>query len=320
MLRHRRRARQARAGTGGDRLGAQSLVPGARATSTSWAGNASAPPPRRSRTWRPSGSSRTARPTQFDDTPAIYPLIWARELVPDLTCHDLIKGILPARGIGEVHADSGAGKTAIVLDMMLHLAAGLEYRGRRVLQTPVVYIALEGHGGIGNRIIAAMAEIGLDAGGLEFALIKAADNFRDPVIAAKLGATVAQIGKPCVVVIDTYTAALGAGGSDCQPEDVTAFLENIKVALLAQQHTVLLLHHFGKDASRGGRGWSGLVAALDFEWEIDRDDDLRTLRVSKMRDGSDQQSACCYRATWPGVRARSIRRSCNCGGGRTSRG
>lgn len=78
------------------------------------------------------------------------------------------------------------------------------------------------------------------------------------------------------------------------PEDVTAFLENIKIHLLAKRHTILLLHHFGKDSSRGGRGWSGLVAALDFEWEIDRDGDLRTLRVSKMRDGSDRQAALCY--------------------------
>jgi hypothetical protein len=59
---------------------------------------------------------------------------------------------------------------------------------------------------------------------------------------------------------------------------------------------VLVLHHFGKDQSRGGRGWSGLRAALDFELEIDvADDDLRTMRVTKSRDGSDRQPALCYR-------------------------
>ena len=44
--------------------------------------------------------------------------------------------------------------------MGLHVAAGMEYRGRRVEQQPVIYVALEGHGGIGNRIIAAAAELG----------------------------------------------------------------------------------------------------------------------------------------------------------------
>lgn len=58
--------------------------------------------------------------------------------------------------------------------------------------------------------------------------------------------------------------------------------------------TVIVIHHSGKDASRGARGWLGLLAALDFELEVDRDDDLRTLNVTKMRDASDTQAGFCY--------------------------
>ena len=75
---------------------------------------------------------------------------------------------------------------------------------------------------------------------------------------------------------------------------MSEFIQNIQQHLLTHC-TVVLLHHFGKDSSRGGRGWSGLRASLDFELEIDHDGDLRTLRVTKARDGSDQQPACCYR-------------------------
>jgi hypothetical protein len=57
---------------------------------------------------------------------------------------------------------------------------------------------------------------------------------------------------------------------------------------------VIIAHHFGKDQGRGGRGWSGLGAALDFEMEIDVKDDLRTMRITKNRDGSDRQPAFCY--------------------------
>jgi hypothetical protein len=101
-------------------------------------------------------------------------------------------------------------------------------------------------------------------------------------------------GTSPIVTIDTYAAALGAGSSDCEPKDVTAFIECIKQHLLSINCTVLIVHHFGKDSSRGGRGWSGLNAALDFEWEVDEVDDLRTLRISKSRDGSDRQRAFCY--------------------------
>jgi hypothetical protein len=58
--------------------------------------------------------------------------------------------------------------------------------------------------------------------------------------------------------------------------------------------TVIIIHHSGKDASRGARGWSGLLAALDFEFEVDRDDDLCTLNITKMRDASDAQAGFCY--------------------------
>ena len=175
--------------------------------------------------------------------------------------------------------------------MLMHVAAGMEYRGRRVEQQPVIYIALEGHGGIGNRIIAAASELGIEDA--PFALITASDNFRDPKASRKAAAVAREMGGEPVVVIDTMTAAL-AGGSDCDPADVGALIEALKAELMMQGCTILIIHQSGKDASRGARGWSGLLAACDFEFEISRDDDLRTLRVSKLRDGSDGQPAFCY--------------------------
>ena len=97
-----------------------------------------------------------------------------------------------------------------------------------------------------------------------------------------------------MIVIDTFQAALGPGGSDCRPEDVSELIENLKKLLIVPGMTVIIIHHSGKDASRGARGWSGLLAALDFELEVDRDDDLRTLNITKMRDASDTQAGFCY--------------------------
>jgi hypothetical protein len=179
-----------------------------------------------------------------------------------------------------------------VCDMALHVAAGINYRGRRVHQQPVIFVALEGHGGIANRIIAAADEIGV--ADVPFALITSSDNFRDPATSRRVAVAAKQLGGQPLVIIDTFTAALG-GGSDCDPKDVGSLIEGIKAELIMTGHTCLLIHHSGKDASRGARGWSGLLAACDFEFEISRDDDLRTLRISKMRDGSDSQAAFCYR-------------------------
>ena len=50
-----------------------------------------------------------------------------------------------------------------------------------------------------------------------------------------------------------------------------------------------LVHHAGKDASKGARGWSGIKAAVDAEIEVIRDDEngTRTVHVSKVKDGED---------------------------------
>jgi hypothetical protein len=218
------------------------------------------------------------------------------DVKPILDRDDIVRDLIQRRAFGECHADSAAGKTAILLDLGLHIAAGIDYRGRRVDQQPVIYLAFEGHGGIDNRVYAAKAELGVfDA---PFALCKITADFKDPQIAQQVADKAASMtqtfGGDCpVVIIDTYTAALGGGASDCDPRDVTTFISNVQQNLLTTC-TVILAHHFGKDSSRGGRGWSGLRAALDFELEIDVADELRTMRLTKSRDGSDRQAAFCY--------------------------
>jgi AAA domain len=210
----------------------------------------------------------------------------------------IVKGLIPKAGFGVIYGPPGSGKTAIALDMALHIAAGLEYRGRRTERQPVVYVILEGHGGVTNRVVAARDRLGIE--GAAFAVVKATADFRDPDNAFNAAAVARQIcagfEKPNpLVVVDTLQAALGPGGSDCDPRDVGALIEGIKEHLVMRDMTALAVHHSGKDAGRGARGWSGLNAAIDFELEVGRDDDLRTMVISKMRDGSDEQATSCYR-------------------------
>ena len=53
---------------------------------------------------------------------------------------------------------------------------------------------------------------------------------------------------------------------------------------------MLLVHHTGKDASRGLRGHSSLMAALDAVIEVSRDGDRRDWRTTKAKDAGDGQA------------------------------
>jgi hypothetical protein len=50
------------------------------------------------------------------------------------------------------------------------------------------------------------------------------------------------------------------------------------------------VHHTGKDVERGARGWSGLRAAADAEFEVVRDEaaNKRWLQTTKQKDGDDE--------------------------------
>jgi AAA domain len=58
------------------------------------------------------------------------PFTLLRDLEPYLDYSDIVRDLVPRGGLGEVHAAPGAGKTAIITDLVLHIAAGFEYRGR----------------------------------------------------------------------------------------------------------------------------------------------------------------------------------------------
>ena len=48
-----------------------------------------------------------------------------------------------------------------------------------------------------------------------------------------------------------------------------------------------MIHHSGKDATKGLRGHSSLIAAMDAAIEVSRDGDRREWKVAKSKDGAD---------------------------------
>jgi len=53
---------------------------------------------------------------------------------------------------------------------------------------------------------------------------------------------------------------------------------------------VMLIHHTGKDLSRGARGWSGIKGAMHTEMTVSYFQDMRKFEVTKQRDGEEGQA------------------------------
>ena len=80
------------------------------------------------------------------------------ELVPfnaikfDTAPKYLVKGIIPRGGMIVVWGPPKCGKSFWTFDLMMHVALGWEYRGHRVQQGAIVYLALEGGYGFRARV------------------------------------------------------------------------------------------------------------------------------------------------------------------------
>lgn len=196
-----------------------------------------------------------------------------------------VRGVLPADGIAALFGASGAGKSFLALDLLGNVASGAEWFGNRVTPAPVLYIGLEGEAGISQRIKAHQMRHGEITGRFRFILQPL--DIRKPADRADLIAAAQAAGySDGVLCIDTLNRA--APGAD---ENDSAQMGEIIAAAKALQHglggLVLLIHHTGKDATKGLRGHSSLHAALDAALEVTRDGDRREWRTAKAKDGND---------------------------------
>lgn len=197
-----------------------------------------------------------------------------------------IKDVLPRADLGVFYGESGSGKSFLVLDMAAALAQGLEWRGHRTAKARVIYIAAEGATGFKKRLKAYAEHHGIPLDELDIYVVPDAPNFMKADDITALIEAVRAYGKPDIIVVDTLAQVM-PGANENAGEDVGKALGHCKTLRQVTGGMVILVHHSGKDASKGARGWSGLKAACDFEFEIIRIEHDRVATITKLKDGED---------------------------------
>jgi hypothetical protein len=232
-------------------------------------------------------------------------LEWFDDLEPVLSSRYLIKGLLDVGAMSLVFGPPGSAKTFFVMDLAFHLAAGRQWRGRRIRRSAVLYLAAEGGSGAANRIAALRVTYG--AHSVPFALRRAGlDLLQDDVDLQKVCALAREVmdrfpGLPLLIVVDTLSRAM-AGGDENAAGDMTALIRNLDTIREATGAHVMVVHHAGKDSAKGARGHSSLRAATDTEIELTTEGNLRVAKVSKQRDNpGDEEFAFTLRSVQLGL-------------------
>lgn len=206
----------------------------------------------------------------------------------------LVKSVLPKATLGVLFGESGAGKSFIGVDLAADIALGTAWRGLRTARARVIYVVAEGAGGFKLRLKALCQQRGIPIEQLPIGVIADAPNLLEKADALDVAKAIVAAGGADLVIVDTFAQAM-PGGNENAGEDVGRALAHCKGINRATGAMVLLVHHSGKDATRGARGWSGLKAAADVELEVVRVDERRSLTVSKMKDGPGEGKEYAFR-------------------------
>lgn len=241
--------------------------------------------------YEPKDINRPADPEEFDpieipETPARFVLIPAHVFAGGKAPDWIVKGVLPRAELVVLFGESGSGKSFFALDLIAAIARGIPWRGKTVRQGRIVYIVAEGIGGMRNRLKAYGHQHGVALDSLPVSIISDAPNLLKGDDALALAKQIKSAGSVAVIVVDTLSAVT-PGGNENAGEDMGTVLAHCKGLHRATGALVLLIHHSGKDQSKGARGWSGLRAAADAELEITRLGDARIATISKQKDADD---------------------------------
>jgi hypothetical protein len=201
----------------------------------------------------------------------------------------LVKGIIPRAGLTVIWGPPKCGKSFWAFDLAMHVALGWEYRGRRVQQGPVVYLALEGGNGFASRVEAFRTKhLTEQADAVPFYLVVASiDLVKDHPDLIGCIRIQADCDTPAVVVIDTLNRSLA--GSESDDKDMAAYVKAADAVRAAFKCAVIIVHHCGVDASRP-RGHTSLTGAVDAQIAVKRDAaDNIIVTVEWMKDGPEGQ-------------------------------
>ncbi|MFO1127826.1 MAG: AAA family ATPase [Rhodospirillales bacterium] len=200
----------------------------------------------------------------------------------------VVSGILPSEGVAVIWGPPKYGKTFWIFDLAMHVALGWSYRGRRVAQGIVVYVACEGAIGLEARSEAWRREfLGDNAEDVPFYLVTTRlDLAKDATaLIADIRSQLPQNTDVGLIVIDTLNRSLG--GSENDDEDMAAYVAAADMIRESFTALVAIVHHCGVAGTRP-RGHTSLTGAADAQIAVRRDDAGNVIaQVEYLKDGAD---------------------------------
>lgn len=170
--------------------------------------------------------------------------------------------LIPDGGLAVVYGRPKAGKTFWALDLSLSIATGRDFHGANVSRGRVTYIAAEGGPArLRDRIAAWLKAHGAAEQEINehWELVAAPVDLADP---RRVGELLGALRGPrALMVFDTLARCMS--GDENSQKDMSAAVRGCDRIRAETGAAVMLVHHEGKDGSKGARGSTVLRGAID---------------------------------------------------------
>ncbi|WP_422398999.1 AAA family ATPase [Xenorhabdus griffiniae] len=207
----------------------------------------------------------------------------------------VVKGIIPAHSLCSIYGTSGSYKSFLAGAWGCHIATGKAWAGKQVAQGSVLYVVGEGGIGVPRRIKAWEIVNGQAVENMYLintpVFPASPAEVHELVIAARQ--VEAETGQPVrLIILDTLARCFG-GADENDSKDMGAFVRGCDELKTKTGASILVVHHSGKDESKGARGSSAFRAALDVEYRISREGKkggALVITCTKMKDAEEPET------------------------------
>lgn len=200
---------------------------------------------------------------------------------------ELVENFLTWESLAVVYGPSNSGKTAFVILLSACLSLRTPFLKREVDPQPayIHYIAREAPGAVLARFKATekhtgqkLKNIAIDKTGYNF-FTNSTDHL---TLIDNIKRTSEQTGINCSLIVADTLSRLSAGAVE-NSSDMAVVMDRLEEVAKSTGACFLVIHHSGKDISKGSRGHSSIQASADTEIEVSQSGKIHTAKVTKQR-------------------------------------
>jgi len=195
----------------------------------------------------------------------------------------LLKQRIPMRGLVAIYAPPKSGKSVVATELAVSAALGEAFWQAQFSKAmTVLYIAAERIEDIADRLKATLQARGVPYPDTLHLYARNAGPLQIGSTAHRAGLVqVVQHLKPDLIIFDTFarmTLGIEENSSAEMGEAVEQFNELLRAA--GPQCAGILVHHAGKDKTKGLRGSTAMLGALDAVWSVEKVSNEGAYRLS----------------------------------------